>query len=349
MEVELSDTELQYGILLPHFGRYATSERIRAAGPMVEGFGFDSAWVRDHVIQQPHGHEDPDLTYLDAFVTLSTVAATTERLKLASAVIIPHRHPILAAMMFASLDFVSGGGRIIAGCGIGNWDKEFEAIGIGQWDRRELLEEYVGIMKQLWAGGPLSHESEHYRFEDVEISPVPAVDAPIPVWYGGNSAAAVRRAVEYCEGWVASRIPLSSFTQRIKRLRRLSSEAGKRTPDVGVIPYIIPARTVEAGLRRLNAEALLADLQRHEPPPPSGAFSSVEDIGGAAIVGPAEVIVERVRQFQQEGTQHFVFDLRPCLEDWEDRLAYLGEEVLPLLRAGDQQAPASQVAHAERR
>lgn len=326
---------LEYGILLPHFGRYATSDRMRGAGSLIEGYGFDSVWVRDHVVQQPHGHEDPDLTYLDAFVTLSTVAARTERLKLASAVIIPHRHPILAAMMLASLDFVSGGGRVIAGLGIGNWDAEFDAVGMGGWDRKALIGEYVAIIRQLWSGEPVSHESEHYRFADVQLSPVPASDAPIPIWYGGNSAAAVRRSVEFCDGWVASRIPVTSLTSRMRRLNRLSEEAGQTLPRVGAIPYIAPADTVEAGWARIKLDALLADLNAHEPPPPSGSFRTVDDVGGAVIAGPADVIIERVREIQEAGVEHFVFDLRPCLEDWEDRLQYLGERVLPQLHAGD--------------
>lgn len=329
----------QYGILLPHFGRYATPERMRGAGALIEGYSFDSVWVRDHVIQQPHGHEDPDLTYLDSFVTLSMVAATTEKLRLATAVLIPHRHPILAAMMLASLDFVAGPGRVIAGFGIGNWDVEFEAIGLGGWDRRELLEEYVGILKALWTGEPISHAGELYGFENVQISPVPS--PPIPIWYGGNSAAAVRRAVEYCEGWVASRMPISSLVKRMKRLRRLAGEHEKPTPEVAVVPYVSPAPTVEEGLSRINLPALLEDLTRYEVPPPSGAFTSFEDVGGAAMVGPIDVIGEQVRRFQEEGAEHVVFDLRPCLDNWEEKLAVLGEELLPALRAGDSETSAS--------
>jgi probable F420-dependent oxidoreductase len=330
-----------YGILLPHFGRHVTSGRMRSAGPAIEGYGFDSVWVRDHVVQQPHDHEDPDGTYLDAFVTLATVAATTERLRLGTAVLIPHRHPILAAMMVGSLDFVAGPGRVVAGVGIGNWDAEFEAVGLGGWDRRELLEEYVGILKRLWSGETVSHDGDLYRFDQVQISPVPS--PPVPVWYGGNSAAATRRAVEYCEGWIASRMPISSLRVRMKRLRRLAEEHGKPTPETAVIPYVAPADTVEEGLARINLPALLEDLRAHEPPPPSGAFETFDDIGGAAIAGPVDVIGEQVRAFQDEGAQHVIFDLRPCLEDWEERLALLGEELLPRLRAGDRAGEPSEV------
>jgi probable F420-dependent oxidoreductase len=338
----------EYGVLLPHFGRYATADRMRNAGPLIERLGFDSTWVRDHLIQQPHGHEDPNRTFLDAFVVLSTVAATTRRLKLGSAVLIPHRHPILAAMMLSSLDFVSGGGRVVAGFGIGNWDAEFDALGIGEWDRRTLLEEYVGVIRELWSGTATSHSGEHYRFSDVELAPVPSPAAPIPVWYGGNSAAAVRRTVEYCDGWIASRMPISSLSKRMARMRRLAGEHDKPLPEIAVVPYVVPAATVEEGVKRLDLPALLEDLNNFEPPPPSGAFSSFADVGGAAMVGPPDVIVEQVRQVQHAGAGHVIFDLRPCLDEWEDRLQLLGEEVLPVLRAGDRSTRGSQseVSHA---
>jgi alkanesulfonate monooxygenase SsuD/methylene tetrahydromethanopterin reductase-like flavin-dependent oxidoreductase (luciferase family) len=328
----------EYGVLLPHFGRYCTSERMRAAGPLIEALGFDSVWVRDHVVHTTHGHEDPNATFIDPFVVLSGIASTTERLKLGTAILIPHRHPIHAAGLLGSLDFIAGPGRVIAEWGIGNWDREFEAIGLGSWDRREVLEEYVGIMRGLWSGEPVDHDGRFFQFRDVEIHPVPDPDDPVRIWYGGNSAAAVRRAVEYCDGWIASRIPMSSFELRMKRFRRLSREAGKPLPKVGVVPYVVPADTVEDGVKRLNLEALLEDLNAHEPPPPSGSFDSYEVAGGAAIAGPRDVIIEAVRRFQDAGADHFVFDLRPCLEDWEERLGYLGESVLPMLRDGDRAA-----------
>lgn len=325
----------QYGVLLPHFGRYCTTERMRKAGPLIEGLGFDSVWVRDHVVHTTHGHEDPNATFIDPFIVLSSIASTTERLILGSAILIPHRHPIHAAGLLGSLNFMAGPGRVIAGWGIGNFDREFEAIGVGEWDRREVLEEYVAIIRSLWLGEPVHHHGKFFRFDDVEIHPIPDSSNPVPIWYGGNSAAAVRRAVEYCDGWIASRIPMSSFEVRMKRLRRLSGEAEKTLPSVGVVPYVVPANTVEEGVKRVNIEALLEDLSAHEPPPPSGSFNTFEDAGGAAIAGPPDVIVEAVRQFQDAGADHFVFDLRPCLEDWEDRLADLGENVLPALREGD--------------
>jgi alkanesulfonate monooxygenase SsuD/methylene tetrahydromethanopterin reductase-like flavin-dependent oxidoreductase (luciferase family) len=118
-----------------------------------------------------------------------------------------------------------------------------------------------------------------------------------------------------------------------------SSKSTSRSCEAfGVVPYVVPAATVEQGVARLNLEALLEDLNAHEPAPPSGCFDTYEDAGGAAIAGPPDVIVEAVRRFQEAGADQFVFDLRPCLEDWEDRLPDLGENVLPVLRQGDQAA-----------
>jgi len=246
------------------------------------------------------------------------------------------------------LDFIAGGGRVIAGCGIGNWDVEFEAIGLGGWDRREVLEEYVSVLRQLWTGDAVSHDGQFYRFADVQLRPVPSDEESIPVWYGGNSAAAARRAAEYCDGLVASRIPLANFVKRMKRMRRIAGERGRVAPTAAVIPYVVPADTVQEGMARLSLAGLLDDLNAHEPPPASGRYETFDDVDGAAVAGPASVIIDAVRRFQAEGAEHFIFDLRPCLEDWEDRLAYLGEHVLPALHREDLAASAHGERHSAR-
>src|SRR5829696_7529370 len=105
----------QYGVLLPHFGTNASRQRLLDAAPIIERYGFDSVWVRDHIVYHPHEHEDQDRTHVDPFVILSAIAAVTERITLATGTLIPHRHPIHAALMLGSLDWIAGPDRIIAG------------------------------------------------------------------------------------------------------------------------------------------------------------------------------------------------------------------------------------------
>lgn len=327
--------DFEYGVLLPHFGTHSSRERLIQGARQIEAYGFDSVWVRDHVVYEPHAHEDPDRTHVDPFVTLSAVASVTSTVKLATGVMIPHRHPVYAALLIASLDFIAGAGRVMIGFGLGAFDHEFEAVGVGGLDRREVLREQVEIFRKLWAGGSVNHQGQHYQFSEVEIRPVPEV-GDIPVWYGGNSLAAARRAVEYCDGWIAGRIPRKLYAQRVERIRKLSEEHNRPMLKTGTIPYVSPGRSMEEAAGYFDVPQLLKDVNARYGS--SGRYESLEDLGGFAIAGTPERLIEEVRLDQQAGAQHFVFDLRTRFADWEDCLGMIGEEVLPVLREGDRGA-----------
>lgn len=323
----------EYGVLLPQFGSAATRERLIDRCRDIELLGFDSVWVRDHVVYEPHTHEDPDRTHVDPFVVLAAVGAITTRLKLGTGVLIPHRHPIHTALLFGSLDFLAPD-RVEAGMGVGTYHHEFEAIGMGEPDRREVVEEQVDICRKLWSGQPVTYQGSHYRFEDVEIKPVPKA-GDIPIWYGGNSPAAVRRAVEYCDGWMPGRMPRGVYRERMERMRRLAEEHGKALPMTGTIPYVSPGRTVEEGLRHLDLDRLISATNAMNPSKTVPPMEGPDDLGGVAIVGPPDAIVEGVRADQEAGADLVVFDLRARFAEYEQMLHLVGEEVLPKLRAGD--------------
>jgi probable F420-dependent oxidoreductase len=324
-----------YGVLLPQFGPHATRERLIEGSRRAEQLGFDAVWVRDHIVFRPHAYEPADLTHVDPFVVLSAVAAVTRSIVLGTATLIPHRHPIHAALLLGSLAFVAGPGRVVAGWGIGGNDAEFAALGMGGWDRRKVLPEQIAAMRALWSGEPVSFEGEFYRFRDVAIKPVPGRRDAIPIWYGGNSPAAVRRAVEYCDGWIPSRMPRRDVRERIARMERLAVEAGRPRPLAAVIPYVSPGRTVEEAATAFDLDELISTAAKQSLPPPSGRFQTLEDLDGAAIAGPADVIVEHVRAFQAVGIEHLAFDLRTRFDRYEECLEMLGTEVLPRLHRGD--------------
>jgi len=333
----VGETKLRYGVLLPHFGSHASRERIIESATRIERYGFDSVWVRDHVVFHPHPHEDQNRTHVDPFITLGAVAAVTERLLLGTGTLIPHRHPIHAALSLGCLDFLAGPGRVIAGWGIGGYQHEFDAMGMVGWDRKELWAEQIAIIRKLWtAGDAMDHEGKYYRFHDVNIQPVPA--QPIPLWYGGNTPAAVRRTVESCDGWLPARIPRSHFRRMLDRMRRLAEEARKPLPTIGSIPFVVPARTVEEASRYCNIPALVEEMSHSfATPPPAGA--TLEALDHAVIGGPVDVILEGLRACQHDGAEHVVFDMRPRFRDFDECLQLIGEEVLPVLLREDGRAP----------
>lgn len=330
---------MKYGLIFPHFGEHASRERIIEGAKKAERYGFDSVWLRDHVSYIAHTWENPDLTFIDPFVAMSAMASVTDRLILGTAGIIPHRSPLHLAGLLASLDFIAGPNRVIAGLAVGAYDKEFAAIGMGGWDRREVVQEQVEILRKLWTGEKVTHRGKYYQFDEMEIHPTPAPGS-VEVWYCGTSSAAVRRAVEYCDGWGLTRLPRRDIAARLKRMRKLAAEAGKPTPVVGVNVHASPGRTKEEAERKVDFSNLLAEGPQHYSLPPSGKFETLEDIDGVVIAGPAEVFVEEVRKTLALGQEitHLVFDLRNRFAEWDECMQFLGEEVLPLLRKSDARA-----------
>lgn len=321
---------LKVGLLLPHFGKFADRDRLLRTAVEAESYGFDSVWVRDHVVYTPHKHEDPSRVHADPFVVLSAVAAVTQRITLGSAVFIPHRHPIHMALSLGSLDLLAGPGRIIAGWGVGTFNEEFEAVGLGHLDRRELIREHIDVVRELLTGRPITHEGS-YSFSGVSIAPVPDPDYPIPMWYGGGSKAAVRRAAEYCDGWIASRTPFYAMEALTDRLDTVAQKHDRPRPTIAHVPYVVPGRSREDVEHLVNLPALLEDCRNLHEPAPGTRFESLDDIAGAVLWGQPEMIAAGAARLQGIGVEHLIFDLRPVFADLDNSLKVLGEQVLPLL------------------
>lgn len=323
----------RFGLLLPHFGAHASRENLIEGARLAERLGFDSVWVRDHLVFHPHGMEGQDRTHLDPFVTLAAIAGATERLILGTGSLIPYRHPIQTALALGSLERIAGPGRVIAGWGIGTFDHEFAAVGLGDIKRAELLREQVDVMRKLWTGDEVSFEGQFYSFENVDIHPSPA-NGTIPIWYCGNSVLSVRKAVEYCDGWMPGRITLKTFIKRVERLDLLTAEYGReRRPTVAAIPIVSPGKTREEALSHVNwREMMHQAINSKWETPDSGDWTSPEDLEGALIAGTADDIVEATTRYHEAGLEHLVYDLRFRYDDWMGCLAFLGEEVLPRVR-----------------
>src|SRR5688500_2500803 len=130
----------RFGLLVPHFGLEADQDLLVEGARRAEALGFDSLWVRDHLVFHPHGLEGTDRTFVEPFVTLSFVAGVTRSIGLGFATLIPYRHPIHMAYAIASLSWISRRPLDI-GIGAGNFQHEFDVIGLGDADRPELMRE----------------------------------------------------------------------------------------------------------------------------------------------------------------------------------------------------------------
>ena len=188
---------MRYGIEIVNFGQYADPRPLLELARAAEENGWEALFVWDHLAYAwgaPSG---------DPWIALAAVAATTARLRIGAAVApLPRYQPHVLALSLATLDLLSGG-RVVLGVGLGGIPVEYTAFG----ERAEpkhlaaLLDESLGLIDRLWSGEQVSHHSEHYTVEGVTLAPLPVQRPRIPIWVGGESKPALRRAARW-DGWI---------------------------------------------------------------------------------------------------------------------------------------------------
>jgi alkanesulfonate monooxygenase SsuD/methylene tetrahydromethanopterin reductase-like flavin-dependent oxidoreductase (luciferase family) len=325
---------MKFGLLLPHFGEHASAHNLLEGSKRAEELGFDSVWVRDHLVFEPHGEmEKPNREFYDALTTLTAIGAVTERIQLGTGSLIPFRHPLVTALMAGTMSQLLGPDRLILGFGAGTFDHEFDAIGWGHYDRVEMVRSNAEILRRVFTENDVTYSDDIFSFENVSIEPKPQ-GGRIPFWYCGATPRSARLAVEFCDGWMPGRISLATMAKRIETMKELSAEQGKKLPTIAVIPPTSIEATREEALKHVNIPGLLAwaNKAKFAVKPPSGTFETVEDLEGQLIVGSPDEAVQELKKFEALGVEHLVFDFRFKFDKWFEQIELLGSEVLPKLR-----------------
>jgi alkanesulfonate monooxygenase SsuD/methylene tetrahydromethanopterin reductase-like flavin-dependent oxidoreductase (luciferase family) len=325
---------VKFGLLLPHFGEQASAEKLLKGSQRAEELGFDSVWVRDHLLFEPHGEmEKPDRTFYDALTTLTAIGAVTERITLGTGSLIPFRHPLVTALMVGTMTQLVGP-RVVLGFGAGTFDHEFDAVGWGDRDRVELVRSNAKIFQKVMTENGVDYSDDQFSFHDVTIEPKPR-GGRVPVWYCGATPRSARLAVEFCDGWMPGRIGMLTLAKRVDTIRRMSEEAGRSMPTIAVIPPTSIESTREEALVNVNIPGLLAWANRSKfaVKPPSGRFETAEDLEGQLIAGDPETAAEEIAKFEAHGVEHLVFDFRFKFDKWFEQIELLGTEVLPRVRS----------------
>lgn len=324
---------IKYGLLLPHFGEEADRDKLLKGSKRAEELGFDSVWVRDHLVFEPHGEmEKPNRTFYDALTTLTAIGAVTSTIELGTGSLIPFRHPLVTALMAGTITQLVGP-RLILGFGAGTFDHEFEAVGMGDADRVELVRSNAEILRRVLSENDVTYKDDYFDFHDVTIEPKP-VGGHIPFWYCGATPRSARLAVEFCDGWMPGRISMATLRKRVADIDVLALEAGKSRPTIAVIPPTSIEGSREEALKYVNIPGLLAwaNKAKFAVRPPSGSFETVDDLEGQLIVGDPDDAVRECRKFEAAGVEHLVFDFRFKFDKWFEQIELLGSEVLPKLR-----------------
>ncbi len=324
---------MKFGLLMPHFGAHASRRAVLDGAVLAESFGFDSLWVRDHLVFEPHAEmEAADITFFEALTTLTAIGAVTDRIGLGTGSLIPFRHPVNTAISVAALCTLVGD-RVTLGFGAGTFDHEFDVIGMAGVDRVELVRSNAEILRRLLTEDNVTYRGDVYSFENISIEPKPR--APVPFWYCGATPRSARLAADYADGWMPGRTTLLTIAERVETMRKLTARNGRPMPAIAVIPPTSIAATTDLAWAGVNLDGLLAwaNLRgKWWAKPPSGRFETADDIEGSLIAGTPGEVVEQVGRFAAVGVEHLVFDLRMNFDRWFASVELLGREVLPALR-----------------
>jgi probable F420-dependent oxidoreductase len=323
---------LTFGVMMPHFGVHASRQRVVEGSALVEQLGFDAIWVRDHLLWTPHEHEAGNLTFVEPLLALAAVAAVTRRIFLGTAVLIPVRWPLKVAQELAALSYLSEG-RVVAGMGAGHFHDELAAAGLDPDRGQEILTETVDIVREVWNNEVATHSGERFSFDSVRMEPKPA--APLPLWYGGTTQAAIRRVVARFDGWIPGGLPLATMDARLRYLCDQCEQAGRPEPVIGnVIGTYISRRRADAVARVDVARlATASEGSKYWVKPASGSFETLDDLRGMFVVGEPKDVIEQVLELAGRPIDHLVFDLRHQFDSYEESLEMIASEVLPEVRA----------------
>jgi probable F420-dependent oxidoreductase len=229
-------------------GARAVSELSRA----VEDAGFDACFVTDHPFPNDRWLASGGHHALDPFVALAFVAAATSTLRVQTNItVLGYRNPFLLAKAATTLDVLSGG-RLILGVAAGYLKREFQALGADFDARNDVADETIRAMKRAWADEGVELIGRHFAATGNTQLPRPLQKPHPPLWVGGNSQRAIRRAVELGDGWIpfptvgivpdrvrtAQITSMADFDARLAYARKYADEIGrKRHLDVCFVPF----------------------------------------------------------------------------------------------------------------
>lgn len=266
--VSLATDRIQYGD--EFVGGPAIAEIARAA----EDAGFDACFVTDHPYPVQRWLDGGGHHALDPFVALAVAASATTRIKLHThIVVLPYRNPFLTAKAGLTLDLVSGG-RLILGAAAGYLKGEFQALGADFEARNELSDEAIVAIKRAWTEDDVKMEGRHFNARGNTMHPRPVAQPHPPIWVGGNSKRAIRRAVELAEGWVPfpnsaamspfTRSPVLETDEELKgriAFARAHAESAGRTAPLDICYSLDPMAERPDGAERARARiAALEEL-----------------------------------------------------------------------------------------
>src|SRR5207249_3681741 len=272
---------------------------------------IDSLWFSDRL-------SSPS-PVLEPMTTMAAVAARTTRLKFGPSVLIaPFRSPVMMARELAMIDYLSGG-RMLPAVGIGvELEAEFRAAGVPFRERGRRTDEAIAILRRCWADDQVTFAGEFWQLDRVTVLPKPS-QRPFPLWIGGKSEAAMRRAGRLGDGWIPSFITPPEFAAGVDKTLAFAAAAQREIPSdhFGTLVYYC----LDTDRARARSVAL--------PFVPRGRVDDAT-LEACTAFGPPDLLIERLEQYVAGGGSKFI--ARPMCppERLLDQIERLSDEVIPL-------------------
>ena len=309
--------KIHFGVTLPQIKR--TWDQTRAAAEAFDGLGFDSVWLNDHL----YGIPGPQIPILEAWTTLSAVAAVTSKVELGTLVTpIGFRNPALLAKMVATLDNISNG-RVIVGLGSGWFAMEYEGYGfefppVGE--RLRELDEAVRLMKQMWTEPQSTFEGKYFDTREVFCEPKPVRKPHPPVLIGGGGEKVLLHLVaRHADIWNNLAVDQAKLREKIEVLQRHCEQVKRDFGSIRVSQQCL----VVIGENEADAQAKVERA--------AAIYGGHMGAGGPhSICGTAAQCIERIQQHVDMGCTMFVIEFFG--KDSREPAQMFAEQVLPAFR-----------------
>jgi probable F420-dependent oxidoreductase len=289
-------SRLKVGVVLPTYRRLANVGNIRRAAELSESLGFDSVWVTDHVVVPEPSIEAFGPTFFEAVSVMSYLAGVTSTVQIGAAIlIVPYRHPLVLAKMIATADQLSGG-RLILGAGLGWLETESNLLGVPHRKRARIADECLAVMRACWEDEKPEFHGEFYDLAGFHFAPRPHAGRRLPVYVGGASTAALRRAARFGDGWIGDDQTFEELQVALGGLARELEAQGRGLGEIEV--------AMRTGLQ------VVADRAAITESPSEKGWKSAEFVtaGRTPFRGVREEVVSDFRRAAELGVSHLVFE-----------------------------------------
>jgi probable F420-dependent oxidoreductase len=312
---------MEFGLHLPASSASVKAQDLIRFAQQAEALGFYCITVADHLvvpknISIPYPYtvdgKYPGTGYhLETLMTMGFLAGATNRIRFITSVMIaPYRNPVITAKMLASLDVLSKG-RVIIGLGVGWMKEEFENLGAPAFaERGKVTDEYIHAFRELWTKDAPSFNGKYCSFSDIVFLPKPVQKPAIPIWIGGHSKQAIRRAARLGDGW----------------------------HPIGGVPTIpLEPDDMKRDLELLaeHAQAAGRDPKKIRVALKGSLFDKEKKIEGRRrrFMGNAEDIAADIQAYGDVGVDTMIFDVRrPTITETLQRMEWMAKDVIALAR-----------------